>query len=260
MPLVLTSVTDSLGVITLNNPQKRNALSSELINEITRALEAIAKLDVRVVILRSGAGQKVWSAGHDVNELPQKGGRDPLTYTDPLRQVIRAIHEHPHPVIAMVEGSVWGGACELVISCDLVVASENASFTITPAKLGVPYNLSGVLNFMRASHVLFIKEALFTGQSISAQRALEVGFVNHVIPLEELETFTFQLAARIAENAPMVVSVLKEQLRVLNEAAPLNPEAFERVQALRRAVYDSDDYKEGISAFFDKRKPSFSGK
>lgn len=260
MSLVLTSVSESIGVITLNNPQKRNALSSELINEITNALAAMASLEVRAVILRAAKGQKVWSAGHDVNELPQKGGRDPLTYTDPLRQVIRAIHEHPHPVIAMIEGSVWGGACELVISCDLVVASQESTFTITPAKLGVPYNLSGVLNFMRISHLLFIKEALFTGQSITAERALEVGFVNHVVAIEELESFTYQLANRIAENSPMVVSVLKEQLRVLREAAPLNPEAFERVQALRRAVYDSEDYKEGIRAFFEKRKPNFPGK
>ncbi len=260
MPLVLTSVSDSIGVITLNNPQRRNALSSDLINEITNTLTAMASLDVRVVILRAAKGQKVWSAGHDVNELPQKGGRDPLTYTDPLRQVIRAIHEHPHPVIAMIEGSVWGGACEMVISCDLVVASEASTFTITPAKLGVPYNLSGVLNFMRTTHLLLIKEALFTGQSISAQRAYEAGIVNRVVPLEALEDVTYQLANQISENSPLVVSVLKEQLRVLREAAPLNPEAFERVQALRRAVYDSEDYKEGLRAFFEKRKPNFPGK
>ncbi len=259
MSLVLASLSETIGTITLNNPQKRNALSTDLIDQLMTALKMMASPDVRVVVLRSAKGEKVWSSGHDVHELPLSK-RDPLTYTDPLRQVIRAIHEHPHPVLAMVEGSVWGGACELIISCDLVVASQAASFTITPAKLGVPYNLSGVLNLVRATNLLFIKEALFTAKPINAERAAVVGMVNHVVPIDELEYFTYQLATRIAENSPLVVSVLKEQIRVITEAAPLNPEGFERVQALRRAVYDSEDYKEGIQAFFEKRKPKFSGK
>lgn len=259
MSQVLTSVSDAIGTITLNNPSKRNALSTDLIDGLMAALQAMASPEVRVAILRSAKGERVWSAGHDVHELPLSK-RDPLTYTDPLRQVIRAIHEHPHPIIALVEGSVWGGACELVISCDLVIASQEASFTITPAKLGVPYNLSGVLNLARATNLLFMKEALFTAQAISAERGAAVGFVNHVVPPDELEDFTYNLARRIAQNSPLVISVLKEQLRVITEAAPLNPEAFERVQALRRAVYDSQDYKEGIQAFFEKRKPNFPGK
>lgn len=259
MSLILTSISENIGTITLNNPAKRNVLSTDLIDELMVALNTMVSPEVRVVILRSAQGAKVWSSGHDVRELPLSK-RDPLTYTDPLRKVIRAIHEHPHPIIALVEGSVWGGACELVISCDLVVASEKASFTITPAKLGVPYNLSGVLNLARATSLVFLKEALFTAQTITAERAASVGFINYVVPLEELEDFGQRLAAQIAENSPLVVSVLKEQLRVITEAAPLNPEDFERVQALRRAVYDSEDYKEGILAFFEKRKPLFTGK
>jgi methylmalonyl-CoA decarboxylase len=147
-----------------------------------------------------------------------------------------------------------------VISCDLVVASQEATFAITPAKLGVPYNLSGVLNFVRAASLLFIKEALFTGQPITAERATLAGFVNHVVPSKDLEQVTYRLATQIADNSPLVISVLKEQLRVISEAAPLNPEGFERVQALRRAVYDSTDYKEGIRAFLEKRTPKFVGR
>ncbi len=257
--IILTSISETIGTITLNNPQKRNALSTDLIDQLMNALKMMSSADVRVVVLRAAKGEKVWSSGHDVHELPMSR-RDPLTYTDPLRQVIRTIHEHPHPIIAMVEGSVWGGACELIISCDLVVASKEASFTITPAKLGVPYNLSGVLNLVRATNLLVIKEALFTAQTIKVERAAAIGMVNHVVAVDELEHFTHQLATRIAENSPLVVSVLKEQIRVITEAAPLNPEGFERVQALRRAVYDSEDYKEGIQAFFEKRKPKFLGK
>ena len=136
--------------ITLDHPEKHNALSAALIGELLEALAGSAGSGARVIVLRAPRGAKVWSAGHDVRELPTNG-RDPLTYHDPLRQAVRAIKETPAPVLAMVEGSVWGGACELVMSCDLVVAAEGATFALTPAKLGVPYDIAGVLNFMRVS-------------------------------------------------------------------------------------------------------------
>ena len=140
-------------------------------------MEAGIKLNAtgaKVVILRAAPGAKVWSAGHDVKELPTNG-RDPLTYDDPLRQVVRAIHETRMPVIAMIEGSVWGGACEVVMACDIVVAAEGASFAITPAKLGVPYDIVGVLTFMQNAGLGILKEMLFTAQPISARRAEQVG-------------------------------------------------------------------------------------
>ena len=116
---------------------------------------------VRSVILRAKPGATVWSAGHDVSELPAHG-RDPLAYDDPLRRVVRAIELIPLPVIALVEGSVWGGACELVITCDLVIAAPTSTFAFTPAKLGVPYNTAGILNMMKSVGVPLLKEMLFT--------------------------------------------------------------------------------------------------
>jgi methylmalonyl-CoA decarboxylase len=114
---------------------------------IIAALESLRAGGVRVVVLRAAAGLRVWSAGHDIDELP-RGGRDPLGYNDPLEQLIRAIRTFPAPVIAMVHGSVWGGAFDLVHSCDLVVADETATFAITPANLGLPYNTAGLLHFL----------------------------------------------------------------------------------------------------------------
>jgi methylmalonyl-CoA decarboxylase len=257
MSNVIVEVNGAIGTITLNRP-KVNALSGALIDEIASALTDMKEQNLRAIVLRAKRGAKVFSAGHDVAELPTNG-RDPLTYNDPLRQLVRAIQLHPCPVIAMIEGSVWGGACELVMSCDLIVAAHSATMAITPAKLGVPYNLSGILNLMKVAGMPLIKEMLFTARPVAAQRLMESGVVNHVVPAEELEGFTHQLAMQIVETSPLVLRILKEELRVLASAHPITPEAYERIQALRREVYDSEDYQEGIRAFLEKRKPDFHG-
>ena len=174
MGLVKKVSDGAVGTITLNHAEKHNALSAALIGELLEALAGLAGSGARVIVLRALRGAKVWSAGHDVRELPTNG-RDPLTYHDPLRQAVRAIKETSAPVLAMVEGSVWGGACELVMSCDLVVAAEGATFALTPAKLGVPYDIAGVLNFMRSVSLPVVKEMLFTAQPMPAERAAASG-------------------------------------------------------------------------------------
>ncbi|MDR3740162.1 MAG: methylmalonyl-CoA decarboxylase [Terracidiphilus sp.] len=256
--LIVAETSDGIGVITLNNPRKHNALSTELIEEFCQALEAMRHGEVRVVIMRAPAGVKVFSAGHDIGELPTNG-RDPLTYTDPLRLLVRTIEHFPAPVIAMVEGSVWGGACELVMSCDLIVADEDSTFAITTAKLGVPYNISGIQNFLNAGGMPLCEEMLFTAQPIGAKRLLERGMVSRAVPREQLESVTREIAGQIAKNSPLVVSLLKEEIRLLSVSHNLGAETYERVQAMRREVYDSEDYKEGIRSFYEKRPPQFKG-
>jgi methylmalonyl-CoA decarboxylase len=257
MPLVLKRIENGIGELTLNHAAKRNALSAALIAELIAGLEELAAASVRSVLLRAPAGSKVWSAGHDVNELPVPG-RDPLPYNDPLRRVVRAIELLPAPVIAMIEGGVWGGACELAVTCDVVIATPDATFALTPARLGVPYNMVGVLNLMRTIGLPVLKEMLFTARPITAERALRVGMINHIAAPEDLERFAFEIAGQIAETSPLCVALMKEELRLLSEARPLGPEAFERLQAMRRDIYNSRDYQEGIRAFLERRKPDFS--
>lgn len=257
--LLGVKVADNVGEITLNNPAKHNALSTALMDELCAALEEMLLAQVRAVVLRAPAGAKVFSAGHDVRELPTNG-RDPLTYDDPIRRLIRMVELFPAPVVAMVEGSVWGGACELVMSCDIIVAGDDSTFAVTPAKLGMPYNISGVQNFLNAGGMPLCKEMLFTAQPIGVQRLVMQGIVSHAVPRSELEALTRRIAQQIANNSPLVISLLKEELRLLSASQNLRPETFERVQAMRRQVYDSEDYQEGIRAFFDKRPPRFQGK
>ena len=258
MSLVTVKLVDGVGTIILNDLKHLNALSTNLVEDIINGIKEVDKPSTRVVIIRAPKGVKVWSAGHDVKELPTNA-KDPLTYNDPLRRIVRYIQEFPHPIIAMIEGSVWGGACELVMSCDILIASEHSTFAITPAKLGVAYNLSGVLNLMKNTSLPIMKEILFTATPITAQRAKEIGIINHAVPTEELESFTANMVNTIKQNAPLAISVIKEEMRVLSEAYPLNPEAFEKIQSGRRTVYNSKDYAEGIRSFFEKRKPLFTG-
>ena len=246
-----------IGVITMSHG-KVNALSKVLLEDIVAAFDSLENSSVRVIILRAERGAKVFSAGHDVRELPTNG-RDPLTYNDPLRQVMRRIDHCPHPVIAMVEGSVWGGACELVLGCDVILAADDSTFAITPARLGVPYDIHGTLNLIKVAGMHLLKELIFTAEPVPMRRLADLGVINHVAPREELESLTLNMARQIAKCSPHVLSVLKEEMRVLANAHPLNPETYERLQALRREVYDSHDYQEGIRAFLEKRAPAFLG-
>lgn len=257
MKALFSTIDDVIGVITLHHG-KVNALSKSLLDGISSALLALRSGPVRVVIVRALPGAKVFSAGHDIHELPLTG-RDPLTYHDPLRHVVRQIELCPVPVIAMVEGSVWGGACELVLGCDLIVAASDSTFALTPAKLGVPYNIQGALNFMKVAGIHLLKEMLFTADPVSASRLEAYGVLNHVVLRENLESVTLDMARRIARNSPLVHRVLKEEMRVLANAHPMIPETYERLQALRREVYDSNDYQEGIKAFKERRRPHFQG-
>jgi methylmalonyl-CoA decarboxylase len=247
------------GTITLDNPKKLNALSHGLVTAVIDALQQLEKAEARVVILRAHSGAKVWSAGHDVGELPE-GGRDPLGWDDPLRHLVRTIETCRMPVIAMIEGGVWGGAVETVLACDIVIAAPDATFAVTPARLGVPYNVSGMMTFMSAASLRVVKELAFTAAPISAERAERIGMINHVVAPEAIEEFTREMATTIANNAPLSIAVMKEQLRVLAGAKPVSPRGFEKVQGLRRIVYDSHDYHEGIRAFKEKRRPVFTGK
>ena len=259
MAFILTEKRDSTGIITLNHAEKRNALSETLIEEITTALAGFRTLDIRTVVLRAQPGVKVWSSGHDVNELPVRG-RDPLGWYDPLRVLIRSIQEFPAPVIGMIEGSVWGGACEVAVACDILITTPDAAFAITPAKLGLPYNLGGLMTLINMIPLPIVKEMLFTAQPLPAEQALNLGIVNYIKPSDEIESFVLDMAQSIANNSPLSISSMKDSLRLLSSAHAVTPDLFEKIQGMRRIVYDSEDYQEGIRAFREKRKPRFMGK
>jgi len=258
MPLIDAKIVDNIGITCLNNPGKKNALSRELVNGIIQGLQDFKQKKISVVILRALDDCSVWSAGHDIKELPE-ARRDPLSYHDSLEQLLRAVQRYPGPIIAMVHGSVWGGACDLVMTCDLVVGDESCSFAITPVKLALPYNASGIMHFINRLGLNVAKEMFFSADPILAERALRVGILNHLVGSEDLVPFTMRLAGLMASRSSLAISVIKEQFNILAGAHPIAPETFERIQGLRRQVYDSHDYQEGIRSFLEKRPPVFKG-
>jgi methylmalonyl-CoA decarboxylase len=258
MSLIITTHSDNIGTIIFNHGETHNSLSNQLLNELIEALEFFKKCKARAVIIRAAAGVKVWSSGFNIKELPVPG-RDPLSYNDPLEQSLRAIQQFPAPVIAMIEGSVWGGACDLSFVCDIAIGCPTAAFAITPAKIGIPYNSTGIMHFINVVGLRMTREMFFTAKPIDADRAMQLGILNHLVPTDELEAYCYGMATQIAENSPLAISVIKEQLRLLGNSHPLSPETFERIQGLRRTAYDSADYIEGKNAFFEKRKPVFKG-
>jgi len=259
MKYLKTEFRNPIGIITLNDDKRRNCLSRVLLEELIVSLDDFSKRDARAVIIRANPGSRVWSSGFNIKELPLPGN-DPLTYNNALEKALRAIQEFPAPVIAMIEGGAWGGGCELAFICDILIGTTTASFAITPAKIGVPYNSSGIIHFLNMVSINIAKEMFFTAQPISAEKAENLGILNYLVKAEELEEFTMNIARKICQNSPLSIRVIKKQLNTLGAADPLTPDTFELIQDLRRQAYESKDYMEGLKAFSEKRKPLFTGK
>ncbi len=259
MKFIKILIEDKIGTLIFNNDDKKNCLNKVMISEIISSFDEFENHQVRVIVVRSNAGMNVWSAGLDINELPHPGN-DPISYNHPLEKLFRKVQKCPIPVIAMIEGSVWGGACDLSFVCDILIGTPKTSFAITPAKLGVPYNASGMIHFLSMVEINVAKEMFFTARPISAEQARNIGILNHLVSIDELEQTAYELAKRITQNSPLSIAVMKEQLNILGAARPINSEFYEKIEELRHKAYDSEDYREGIRAFKEKRKPDFKGK
>ncbi len=258
MQFIKTKVDNFIATITLDNDRQRNAFGSKLLSELCEAFDGLKKSSIRVVILRNNPDADVWCAGSNIHELPDPG-KDPLPYNNPLEKLMHKIEEFPHPVIAMLDGSVWGGGCDLAFSCDLLIGTSKTSFAITTAKMGVPYNATGIMNFINRIPINMAKEMFYTARPISAERAYELGVLNHLVAEEKIEDFTYEISRKIAENSPLSISVTKQQLNLLSKARPLDSQAYEKINQLRYQAYTSEDMKEGKQAFIEKRKPVFRG-
>jgi methylmalonyl-CoA decarboxylase len=245
--------------ITMTNAGKHNSFNAVMSADLIELLNAAVTEGIRVVLLRAEPGVKVWSAGHDISELPT-GDDDPLEWTNTLAQMADAVAAFPLPLIAIVEGGVWGGACELTMCADLVVAHRDSTFAITPAKLGVAYSSGGVSRFLAALPSHIVKEMFFTAEPISATRAYQLGVVNRLAQDgDELTKIGWELGEKIASRAPLTLRSVKAEAGAIAEPTHTGEQAA-RLRQLRDAAWMSDDYQEGVEAFHQRRAPSFQGR
>ena len=255
-PVVTDSVVENrIGWLVFANPARRHALGSNVLNALIDGLARLAARELPVVVLTSGVGQEVWSAGFDISELATD--RDPLAHDKPLERFLHAVRSYPGVVIAMVSGSVWGGAVDLVMSCDLVIADRSATFAITPVNIGLPYTTGGLLRFMNNVPIHVLKEMFFCARPLDAERAVHHGVINQMVETDALEAVTLDTARLISRKAPLAIQAIKEQLRILEDFQPMPVHAMERIAELRRRACASDDFTEGLDAFAARRQPQF---
>ncbi len=247
----------SIAVLTINRPDKLNALNSQVHAEGVAALDAMRKDDEVRVLIITGAGERSFIAGADISEF---AGKTPVTQRNSFHEksFFNSIDSFPKPVIAMVNGFCLGGGNELALACDLRVCSENAKFSQPEINLGIIPGGGGTQRLTRLIGEGRAMEISLTGDMIDAQTALRFGLVNHVYPAAELQEKTMELAAKIAEKAPIALQLAKEAVKFASRSNL--DEGLRREVDLFAICFSTEDKEEGVAAFLEKRKPVFKGK
>jgi enoyl-CoA hydratase/carnithine racemase len=252
--LLQTEVTDGIAILTLNQPERRNALSRAMLAALKRTLDAVAGDDtVRAIVLR--ANGPVWSAGHDLREVVGGDEASHQALFALCTEVMEAIRKLPQPVIAEVHALATAAGCQLAASCDLVLASEQASFATPGVKIGLFCTTPGVA-LSRAVGAKKAMEMLLTGTPLSAREAEAAGLVNRVVPLERLHEEALALARRIIAASPRTLEIGK---RAFYEQLPLDrPAAYAFAQKVMVESASTPDAREGMTAFLEKRPPKWA--
>ena len=254
---ILLERRERVAVITINRPEKRNALNIQTRAEGAQALDELREDEsVRVVVI-TGAGDKAFIAGADIGEF---AGRTAITQREVMlgRSLFTAFDTFTKPVIAMINGYCLGGGCELAMACDLRIASDKASFGQPEINLGIIPGGGGTQRLTRLVGEGKAMELILTGDIIDAQTAYQIGLVNMVVPATDLETKTMEIANRIAEKSPVALRLAKEAVRVASRSHL--DEGLRREVDLFALCFSSEDKDEGVSAFLEKRKPQFKGR
>ena len=246
-----------VAILTVNRPDKLNALNQQVRDEALAHLENIEKDDGIGVVIVTGAGEKSFVAGADIGEF---AGRSPFDQRQAMRfpRVFDVMANFPKPVIAMINGFCLGGGCEMAMSCDMRVASDRARLGQPEINLGLIPGGGGTQRMPRLVGVGNAVRLILTGEMIGAEEALRIGLVDMVVPHDELRSATLELAGKIASKSPLTVRVGKEAIRASERMAIEEGILYER--DLFCLCFSTEDKEEGVAAFLGKRKPEWKGR
>jgi enoyl-CoA hydratase/carnithine racemase len=242
--------------LTIANPERRGALDHELLD----ALAGHARtLDARCLVIR-GSGT-VFSAGYDIGNLEGQGFEETAErlVAHPFHEALEALEAYPYPVVGEINGHAIGGGLELALTCDIRVAARTARFGMPPAKLGLIYSHTGLRKFIDVCGPANTAELFHVGEPVDAERACAMGLVNEAVAPDELEARVLELAGRIAANAPLSLAGNKRIIRTLR-SQPLPDEVERELIELRESCFRSEDFREGVRAFAEKRAPRWQGR
>ena len=257
---ILQSVSDGVGVITFNNPEKRNAMSLEMWEGLGSALiELRDNPDIRVVIM-VGAGDKAFVSGADISqfEKTRHNAQASEEYSRRSEAQRALLANYPKPTIACIRGFCLGGGMQVAMLADIRLAADNSQFGIPAAKLGIAYGYDGLKHLVSLVGPSWARLIMYTGMRIDSAEALRIGLVERVLPGAELWDATMEIARTISGNAPLAIKAAKITIaQVLKDESKRDMEA---IKAVGTACMDSEDFREGRTAFMEKRKPQFKGK
>ncbi|HEY8865783.1 MAG TPA: enoyl-CoA hydratase-related protein [Solirubrobacteraceae bacterium] len=255
--LLLDEPAEHVARLTISNPAKRNALDHEILGAMAQALPG---LDARCAIVTGAHG--MFSAGYDIGDMPEDTFAEEAEelVAHPFTEAIEALEAFDYPVIAALSGHAIGGGLEVALSCDLRVAAAGIKVGVPPAKLGLVYSHTGLLKFLDTIGAARTRELFLVGRNIPVERALEWGLVGEVVDAAALQERAVELAAEIAANAPLSLAGNKRVIRELLAArGALAPDVERELIELRRACFTSDDFREGVRAFGEKRPARWTG-
>ena len=259
--LVLDHPAEAVARLTISNPDKRNALDHEILEGLAEALPSLdSGIEVRCVLI-TGAG-RMFSAGYDIGGIPDDSFSEDAEalVAHPFHAAMEAVSAHPYPVVAAINGHCLGGGLELAVRCDLRICADEAKLGMPPAKLGLIYGHTGLQRFIEVIGVARTKELFLLGRNFEASHAEAMGLVNQVVDSDRLADEAVAVAAEIAEGAPLAARGNKLAIETLARNPILSPEQEQELVELRRSCFRSEDFREGITAFAERRKPRWQGR